>query len=83
MGKFGASLIASGVVEGERGGTPFPQIILRGNGVPLNRNGARGNAEAVTFPQMTPPYKTTLFCTTIANYRLLITFSIHVFGILR
>jgi hypothetical protein len=43
-------LISSGVVEGERGGTPFPRLFLRGNAVPPNRIGARGNADTVTFP---------------------------------
>ena len=35
VGKF----VSRGVVEGEREGTTFPQIFLRVNDVPLNRNG--------------------------------------------
>ena len=38
---------SSGAVEGDCGGTAFPQIFFRENDVPSNRNGARENVEAV------------------------------------
>jgi len=47
-----ASPRGSGVVEGERGGTPFPQLFCWGNDVPPPPIMTWGNADTVAFPQI-------------------------------
>jgi len=45
-------MCSSGVVEGERGGTQFPQIFCSRNAVPPPTIRIRGNADTVAFPQI-------------------------------
>jgi len=42
----------SGVVEGERGGTPFPKYFVGGTPFPHLLSGHGGNADTVAFPQI-------------------------------
>ena len=42
----------SGVVEGERGVTPFPKYFLGGNAIPPYNVRTRGNGDTVAFPQI-------------------------------